>query len=47
MKRSKKVFLLLAIIFLLIVFYIVYDMSQRTTFPGQEPADTEENLIEE
>ncbi|WP_375577780.1 hypothetical protein ABWH96_12050 [Marivirga tractuosa] len=41
MKKSK-VFLLIAIIFMLIVFYVVYDMSTKTKFRkfGDE---TEEN----
>ena len=34
--------MLIALIFLLIVLYIAYDISQRTTFPGQEPAGAEE-----
>ena len=47
MKRSKKIFLLVALIFLLIVLYVSYDISQRTTFPGQEPENKEEQIIEE
>jgi Tfp pilus assembly protein PilO len=41
MKKSK-VFLLIAILFMLIVFYVVYDMSTKTKFRkfGDE---TEEN----
>ena len=43
MKKSK-VFLLIAIIFMALVFYVVYDMSKRTTFPGgKKPKGTEEN----
>jgi uncharacterized metal-binding protein len=45
MNKSKKLFLLIAGIFLLIVLYIVYDMSSRTTFPGQkkqQPVETEQ-----
>ena len=37
MKRSKKLFLLLAALFLLLMLYISYDISQRTTFPGSKP----------
>ncbi|WKK84276.2 hypothetical protein QYS48_19105 [Marivirga arenosa] len=37
MKKSK-VFLIIAIIFMLIVFYVVYDMSTRTRFPGGKPS---------
>lgn len=50
MDKNKKIFLAIAIIFLLIVFYIAYDISTRTTFPGQdrnEPAEREQlNEIE-
>lgn len=43
MKKSK-VFLLIAILFMLIVFYVVYDMSTKTKFPkGRPGAQTEEN----
>lgn len=34
MKRSKKIFFVLALIFLVIMLIIGYDMSQRTTWPG-------------
>lgn len=34
MKRSKKVFLWIAAIFLIIMMIIGYDMSSRTTWPG-------------
>lgn len=34
MKKSKKVFFILALIFLIIILYISYDMSTRTTWPG-------------
>jgi uncharacterized protein YneF (UPF0154 family) len=34
MKRSKKIFLIFALIFLLIMLIIGYDISQRTTWPG-------------
>ena len=37
MTRSKKIFLLLAALFLLIMLYISYDIAQRTTFPGSKP----------
>lgn len=36
MNRSKKIFLLVAAIFLVVVLLIAYDISQRTTFPGQK-----------
>jgi len=43
MKKSK-VFLLIAILFILIVFYVVYDMSTKTKFPNGRPgSETEKN----
>ena len=37
MKRSKKIFLAVALIFLLIMLYFSYDIASRTTFPGSKP----------
>ncbi|HCW05776.1 MAG TPA: hypothetical protein DGG95_00220 [Cytophagales bacterium] len=37
MSRSKKIFTLLSVIFLLLLFYASYDISRRTTFPGSKP----------
>ncbi len=34
MKQSKKIFLLIAIVFLIIMAVIGYDISSRTTWPG-------------
>jgi len=34
MQRSKKIFLVVALVFLAIVGAIVFDFSRRTTFPG-------------
>ena len=34
MSRSKKIFAFFAAIFVLILIYLVYDISSRTTFPG-------------
>ncbi len=43
MKKSR-IFLLIAILFMLIVFYVVYDMSTKTKFPkGRPGAETEQN----
>lgn len=44
MDKKKKVFLAVAIIFLLIVFFIAYDMGRRTSFPWQrnQPAGQEQ-----
>jgi len=36
-KNSKKLFLILAAIFLAAMLYIGYDISSRTTFPGSKP----------
>lgn len=37
MARSKKIFLILAAVFLAIVLYISYDIATKTTFPGSKP----------
>jgi hypothetical protein len=37
MSRSKKIFLLIAGIFFLLLVYVSYDISKRTTFPGSKP----------
>ncbi|HEX8040367.1 MAG TPA: hypothetical protein VF490_14515 [Chryseosolibacter sp.] len=34
MSRSKKIFFLVAILFFLLLLYVAYDFSTRTTFPG-------------
>lgn len=34
MARSKKIFILLAILFFLFLIFVAYDFSTRTTFPG-------------
>ena len=36
MKKSK-VFLIIGLVFIAIVFYVVYDMSTRTKFPKGKP----------
>ncbi len=36
MQRNKKIFLILFVIFMLIMCWIGYDISQRTTFPGSK-----------
>jgi hypothetical protein len=36
MSRSKKIFLGVAIIFLILLAYASYDISSRTTFPGSK-----------
>lgn len=37
MKKSKKVFIVFALLFFAIMVYIGYDISSRTTFPGSKP----------
>lgn len=37
MTRSKKVFVLLAVLFLILLAYASYDIATRTTFPGSKP----------
>ncbi|MEM6523571.1 MAG: hypothetical protein AAGF85_06825 [Bacteroidota bacterium] len=37
MTRSKKLFIFLAILFFLLMIYVSYDISRRTTFPGSKP----------
>jgi hypothetical protein len=37
MTRSKKIFLALAIVFFILLIYVSYDISSRTTFPGSKP----------
>ncbi|UII25932.1 hypothetical protein LVD15_21925 [Fulvivirga maritima] len=44
MNKSKKVFLIVALVFFAIMVYIGYDISSRTTFPGSKP-QLKERLI--
>jgi len=37
MSRQKKIFVLLAVVFLALLLYAGYDISSRTTFPGSKP----------
>jgi hypothetical protein len=37
MSRSKKIFVILSVVFLLLLFYATYDIGRRTTFPGSKP----------
>ncbi|MCX7638219.1 MAG: hypothetical protein N2044_10295 [Cyclobacteriaceae bacterium] len=37
MKNPKKIFLWLALIYLLIVLWVCYDFARKTTFPGSRP----------
>lgn len=36
MKRSKKVFAGAAVVFILLLFVVSYDIAKRTTFPGSK-----------
>ncbi len=36
MQKNKKIFLFLFVVFMLIVIYVSYDISRRTTFPGSK-----------
>jgi hypothetical protein len=36
MNKSKKIFVAIAIVFLLALLYASYDISTRTTFPGSK-----------
>ena len=37
MTKSKRIFAILAVIFMVLLFYASYDISRRTTFPGSKP----------
>jgi hypothetical protein len=36
MTKQKKIFLALAVLFFLLLFYASWDISRRTTFPGSK-----------
>jgi len=36
MQKNKKIFLFLFVVFMLIILYVSYDISSRTTFPGSK-----------
>jgi hypothetical protein len=36
MNKSKKIFIGLAIVFMILLFYASYDIGSRTTFPGSK-----------
>jgi hypothetical protein len=49
MNKSKKIFLLLAAIFLVIVVIVMIDMASKTTFPGKNndsPGQVDEDTAE-
>lgn len=37
MTRSKKIFAIFAVVFAVLLMWVVYDISSRTTFPGGSP----------
>jgi hypothetical protein len=37
MTRSKKVFMGICVVFIVLLVYASYDISRRTTFPGSRP----------
>jgi hypothetical protein len=37
MRTSKKIFLIVAVVFFAGLIYVSYDISKRTTFPGSKP----------
>lgn len=45
MSKSKKIFLILSAIFLIILLIIAYDMAKRTTFPGQDDQKTGKDSV--
>jgi hypothetical protein len=36
MTRSKKIFLVVVVLFFLFLIWLMYDISSRTTFPGSK-----------
>jgi len=42
MKKSKLIFLILAVIFFVIVLVIAYDISSKTTHPGAKSKNQEQ-----
>jgi regulatory protein YycI of two-component signal transduction system YycFG len=46
MSKSKKIFIVVASIFLIAMIYLGYDISSRTTFPGSKP-QLKERLLED
>lgn len=40
MQRNKKILVVAAILFFIIMAFIAYDMASRTTFPGEKKSDS-------
>jgi len=36
MQKNKKIFLFIFVVFMLIILYVSYDISRKTTFPGSK-----------
>ncbi|RKQ49058.1 hypothetical protein BXY85_0045 [Roseivirga pacifica] len=36
MKRSKKIFVIVAVLFIAAIFVVGYDISRKTSFPGSK-----------
>ncbi len=45
MNKSKRIFLFLFVLFMIAIFYFIYDFSKRTTFPGKKKSQTESAAI--
>jgi hypothetical protein len=37
MKASKKIFLIIVVVFFVLLAYVSWDISTKTTFPGSKP----------
>jgi hypothetical protein len=44
--KNKKIFLGLSLFFFILVLYIAYDISTRTTFPGSHKLPEEKYILE-
>jgi len=46
MRNSKKLFIVVAVVFFCAIGYLGYDISRKTTFPGSKP-QLKERLIQQ
>jgi hypothetical protein len=46
MKRSKLLFLILSVVFILILVWIAFDFSKKTRFPGQKEPTEQVDSVE-
>ncbi len=44
MTRSKKIFLIVVVLFFLFLVWLMYDISSRTTFPGSKNKEKRASL---